>query len=159
MSKSGKNQQPRELIAQRDLAGTTVDPELPLNFKQRRMMADINSLVTFQNRNSCAKTEASGIFRASVWLKNRYLSIPRLRVITDEFPMQRCGFASSGLKQRNIIAVLPVTDANLANQIIVVSGHYDSRTLAVDDSKSDAPGANDSGSQTSVLLEVATSWH
>jgi Zn-dependent M28 family amino/carboxypeptidase len=40
-------------------------------------------------------------------------------------------------------------------RLIFVGGHYDSRTLNVTDGTSPAPGANDSGSQTSLVLEAA----
>jgi acetylornithine deacetylase/succinyl-diaminopimelate desuccinylase-like protein len=37
----------------------------------------------------------------------------------------------------------------------VLGGHYDSRTTSVSDGTSPAPGANDSGSQSALVLEVA----
>src|SRR5690242_16786804 len=40
-------------------------------------------------------------------------------------------------------------------RVVVIGGHYDSRTVDVTDGTSPAPGANDSGSQTAVVLELA----
>jgi Peptidase family M28 len=52
----------------------------------------------------------------------------------------------------NVIAWLPGTNPN---QLVIVGGHYDSRTTDTDDPASDAPGGNDSGAQTGVVLELA----
>ncbi|HET6318697.1 MAG TPA: M20/M25/M40 family metallo-hydrolase [Chloroflexota bacterium] len=54
---------------------------------------------------------------------------------------------------QNIIATLP----GRANPpaIIIISAHYDSRTLDITDARSAAPGANDDGSGTVAVLELA----
>jgi hypothetical protein len=51
-----------------------------------------------------------------------------------------------------VIAWLP---GKKANRLVIIGGHYDSRTTNVLDSTSDAPGGNDSGAQTAVVLELA----
>jgi Zn-dependent M28 family amino/carboxypeptidase len=38
---------------------------------------------------------------------------------------------------------------------VIIGGHYDSRTTHVLDSTSDAPGGNDAGAQSGVVLELA----
>jgi Zn-dependent M28 family amino/carboxypeptidase len=53
----------------------------------------------------------------------------------------------------DVVAVLP--GAGHPSRVVVVGGHYDSRTLNVSDGASPAPGANDSGSQSAVVLELA----
>jgi Zn-dependent M28 family amino/carboxypeptidase len=53
----------------------------------------------------------------------------------------------------DVVAVWP--GATHPSRVVVVGGHYDSRTLSVSDGTSPAPGANDSGSQTALVLEVA----
>jgi Zn-dependent M28 family amino/carboxypeptidase len=53
----------------------------------------------------------------------------------------------------NVIGWLP--GAKTPERLVIVGGHYDSRTLNTYDGVSAAPGANDSGSQTSLVLEVA----
>ena len=55
----------------------------------------------------------------------------------------------------NVIATLQGTDPKSADRVYVVSGHYDSRVTDVLDATSDAPGANDDGSGTSAVLELA----
>jgi len=51
-----------------------------------------------------------------------------------------------------VIAWLP---GKHRNRLVIIGGHYDSRTSLVTDSTSDAPGGNDSGAQTAVVLELA----
>jgi hypothetical protein len=121
----------------------------------QRMASDVATLVEFRNRNSCGNGEDSGIYRAAEWLRHRYSTVPKLSVRVDEFSVEDCGVFKSGIHQRNVLGVLEGTDPALANEIILIGAHYDSRTLQVHDSSSEAPGANDSGSQTAVLLEAA----
>ena len=53
----------------------------------------------------------------------------------------------------NVIAWIP--GSGHPNRLIVIGGHYDSRTTSGLDGVSPAPGANDSGSQTALVLEAA----
>jgi Zn-dependent M28 family amino/carboxypeptidase len=55
----------------------------------------------------------------------------------------------------NVIATLRGTDPTSTDRVYVVSAHYDSRVTDVLDAQSDAPGANDDGSGTSAVLELA----
>ena len=55
----------------------------------------------------------------------------------------------------NVIATLQGSDPKSADRVYVVSGHYDSRVTNVLNATSDAPGANDDGSGTSAVLELA----
>ena len=116
-------------------------------------MADVETLMRFHNRHSCASSPESGVNRAAAWIQERYQSIAGLKVFADEFTMPLCGYFSSGVKQKNIVAVLE--GQSKAQEIIVLGGHYDSRESWNLSSTAYAPGANDSGSQTAVLLEVA----
>jgi hypothetical protein len=55
----------------------------------------------------------------------------------------------------NVVATLHGTDPASADRVYVVSAHYDSRRTDVLDGEGDAPGANDDGSGTSAVLELA----
>lgn len=55
----------------------------------------------------------------------------------------------------NVGAVLPGVDPARAKEAIVLTGHYDSRATDVMDAVSDAPGADDDGSGTAMMLELA----
>jgi hypothetical protein len=51
-----------------------------------------------------------------------------------------------------VIAWLP---GKHPSRLVIIGGHYDSRTTQVLDNTSNAPGGNDSGAQSAVLLELA----
>jgi hypothetical protein len=55
----------------------------------------------------------------------------------------------------NVVATLKGTDPQSADRVYVVGAHYDSRASDVLDAQSDAPGANDDGSGTAAVLELA----
>jgi len=55
----------------------------------------------------------------------------------------------------NVVATLRGTDPASADRVYVVGAHYDSRVTDVLNATSDAPGANDDGSGTSAVIELA----
>ena len=55
----------------------------------------------------------------------------------------------------NVVATLKGTDPASADRVYIVGAHYDSRRTDVLDGTGDAPGANDDGSGTSAVLELA----
>jgi hypothetical protein len=55
----------------------------------------------------------------------------------------------------NVVATLPGTQAESADRMYVVSGHYDTRNTDIMDAKGDAPGANDDASGTAAVMEMA----
>jgi len=118
-----------------------------------RLLGSVNTLVGFHNRHSCGNSGASGVNLAAEWITQQYKSIVNLNVLYDEFLIPALKCYRFGLRQRNVIAVLQ--GGEKANEIILVGGHYDSRDESNFSSTSFAPGANDSGSQTAVLLETA----
>jgi Zn-dependent M28 family amino/carboxypeptidase len=52
-------------------------------------------------------------------------------------------------------SVLGILQGAHPERLIIVGAHYDSRSTERNDGAMDAPGANDSGSQTALLLEIA----
>jgi Peptidase family M28 len=55
----------------------------------------------------------------------------------------------------NVVATLRGTDPQSADRVYVVGAHYDSRVSDVLDATSDSPGANDDGSGTAAVIELA----
>jgi peptidase M28-like protein/fibronectin type III domain protein/Big-like domain-containing protein len=119
-----------------------------------RIAADIQTLVSFGTRNTCSDNSGAsrGIGAARDWIRNRYLSLPGLQVRLVPWTMEGCGDGTTRTLQ-DVIAWIP--GKGHPNRLIVIGGHYDSRTTNVLDGISPAPGANDSGSQTALVLEAA----
>src|SRR5437763_13120477 len=118
-----------------------------------RISADIQTLVSFGTRNTCSDNSGAspGIGAARDWIRNRYLSLG-LHVTLVPWQMGSCGDGTTRTLH-NVIAWIP--GRRHPNRLIVIGGHYDSRTTNPVDGVSPAPGANDSGSQTALILEAA----
>jgi Zn-dependent M28 family amino/carboxypeptidase len=70
-------------------------------------------------------------------------------VSNDPVPLAQC----PTLPTANVVSY--ITGTKYPDQIIVIGGHYDSRTIDNNNTTADAPGANDSGSQSALVMELA----
>ena len=117
-----------------------------------RISQTIRTLAAFGTRSSCSTptTGTQGIIPARDWIKTQFDAIGGLTTSLEAFAQTGC---TQALMQSNVVAVLP--GKTHPGRVVVIGGHYDSRTVNVSDGTSPAPGANDSGSQTAVVLELA----
>jgi acetylornithine deacetylase/succinyl-diaminopimelate desuccinylase-like protein len=113
----------------------------------------IDKLAGFVTRNTCSDDSTGGgaIGDARDWIKAEFAAVPGLTVTLDPFPYQGC---PSGAVMRENVLAWKLGSGHPA-RLVVLGGHYDSRTLDELDGTSPAPGANDSGSQTALVLEAA----
>jgi Zn-dependent M28 family amino/carboxypeptidase len=131
------------------------DPEiaglLPL-ISTDHIATTIQTLAGFGTRSSCSSDSGGtqGIGAARDWIKAQFDAVGGLQTMLHSFTMTQCG---GTITRENVIASLPGTTH--PQRLVVVGGHYDSRTVNLADGTSPAPGANDSGSQTAVVLELA----
>src|SRR5215472_16973302 len=132
----------------------TTDPEISTIISQVDSNRILNTATTLQNfgtRQSCSTQLAvsgQGVTAARDFLFSQYSAIPGLQVRLDRFVHPRCPNAPT----LNVIAWLP---GKTPNRLVIIGGHYDSRTTIVNDNTSPAPGGNDAGAQTGVVLELA----
>jgi hypothetical protein len=132
-----------------------IDPEILALLSQvdaARIALDIQSLVGFQTRNTCSDNSGTvaGIGAARDWIQSQLAALPGVEVRLDPWTYTGCG---SSRTLHNVIAWIPGTGS--PDRLIVIGGHYDSRNTVTNDGTNPAPGANDSGSQTALVLEVA----
>jgi hypothetical protein len=132
----------------------------------QRLRAYDSALVSFGTRNSYSDTISStrGIGAARRWIHSQLLRFSAdcggcLRVEYDTGTVQTPRNPTSPQRLiTNVLAWLPGRDTS---RIIVIGGHYDSCVCAVSaggggrDSVSYAPGANDDGSGSSAVIELA----
>jgi hypothetical protein len=142
-----------ELVGFAQSNGVTTDPEISAilsNVDSNRILNTATTLQSFRTRQSCSDVAGpgQGVTAARDFIFTQYSSIPGLQVRLDPFVHANCPNSPT----YNVIAWLP---GRIANQLVIIGGHYDSRTTNVFDSSSDAPGGNDSGAQTAVVLELA----
>jgi hypothetical protein len=131
--------------------GSLDDLEIPAMVAavdENRISATITTLTGMVTRHSCSSAAGgtTGIGAARDWIQAQLSAASGLQVRLDEYAQFGC--TTTSVPRHNVVAVLPGAHPS---RLIIVGGHYDSLGTGV----SSAPGANDSGSQTSVVLEAA----
>jgi Peptidase family M28 len=162
-------------VAGSSLRASPIDRRIAAALREvsaERIKINIETLVSFKNRNSTSSTESNlpagtGVFAAADWLESRFESYSQecggcLEVKEDSFVEQPlAGLATYRSRivkptpMRNIYAVLRGTDPVAAKRMYLVTGHYDTRETDVMNTQDPAPGANDDASGTAVSLEAA----
>ena len=79
----------------------------------------------------------------------------KLQVVVDKFEATSARTSNKPAPMENVYAILPGTDEKLSKTVFIVSGHFDSRPSDDQDTKADAPGADDDGSGVAVSVESA----
>ena len=128
------------------------------------LRSTLTRLVSFETRHTMSSTEDPnrGIGAARNYILETFRSYGgRLQVDFDRYQVKGDGrgvFRDVGL--RNVVAVLPGSHPGGRERILIVGGHYDSSARALEGSDwprgdSPAPGADDDGSGTAVVMELA----
>jgi len=120
-------------------------------------------LAGFKTRHTLSSTTSpdSGIGAARNWIKAELENYSResggrLVVAFDAFHQPPVPpRLPQGADIVNVVATLPGAQPEARDRVYVVSGHYDSRSLGIMDTETLAPGANDDGSGTAVVMELA----
>ncbi|SHJ58263.1 Peptidase family M28 [Hymenobacter daecheongensis DSM 21074] len=123
---------------------------------------DVRKLVSFGTRHTLSDTQdpKRGIGAARRWVEEEFrryakASGGRLQVVQDTFTVKPDGRRiNKPVLMANVMATLPGTDPT-DTRVLIVSGHIDSRVSDVMNATADAPGANDDGSGTAAVLELA----
>ncbi|HCN82412.1 MAG TPA: peptidase M28 [Sphingobacteriaceae bacterium] len=151
--------------------GFAQSPVIVSDSEIRRMASEVSAqnletiirkLVGFETRHTLSDTisNKTGIGAARNWIKQELEKYSkesggRLKVEFDPFIQPADGRRIlQPVSMKNVLAILPGTDP-ADNRIFIVTGHYDSRATDVMDAKSSAPGANDDGSGTAAVMEMA----
>ena len=128
----------------------------------QNLEADVRRLVACGTRHTLSETDnpRRGIGAARNYVRDEFLKYSqagggRLRVELDTFTVRPDGRRiNRPVRMANVLATLPGTDP-ADSRILLVSAHLDSRVSDVLDATADAPGANDDGSGTALVLELA----
>jgi len=134
-------------------SGITTDPDINAiisNVNSSNIFSTAQTLQNFTTRQSCSDEPqpGQGVTAARDFLFSQYSAIKGLQVRLDPFVHANCPSSPTF----NVIAWLP---GRTPNRLVIIGGHYDSRTTNVLDSTSPAPGGNDAGAQSGVVLELA----
>jgi hypothetical protein len=146
-------------------------PKPMRNVEIKKMLAEIDAknieriirkLVSFGTRNTLSEQDnpTRGIGAARDFLYDEFQKIAatsngRMTVEKQTFEQPKAARIPEPTMLTNVIATLKGTQAESAERIYVVSGHYDSMCSSPTDAKCDAPGANDDASGTAAVVEMA----
>ncbi len=128
-----------------------VDPE--------ELRATVLKLTRFGTRHTLSSPTdpKRGIGAARKWAASRFTAITKAcgGCLVTEMPSQRFEGprAPAGVDVVDVLGIQRGTGD--PNHVIIVAGHIDSRATDAMDFTSDAPGANDDGSGTALVLEAA----
>jgi hypothetical protein len=130
-----------------------------------RIRRDVDRLAAFGTRHTLSATEGErGIGAARRWLRDELASIAdesgrtgaeAMTVRFDPHRQPKGERIPREVEIVNVEAVLPGSMPAAAARRIVFVAHYDSRPGDPLDAEGEAPGANDDGSGTAALLELA----
>ena len=126
---------------------------------QERLHADVEALVGFGTRHTLSDQDGPtrGIGAARRWGEAQFRRTSKscggcLEVVTPE-RMITGDRIPEPVRLVDVVAIQRGSDR--PNEVVIVQGHIDSRVSDVMDAASDAPGANDDGSGTALVLEAA----
>ncbi|MGY6638282.1 MAG: M28 family peptidase [Erythrobacter sp.] len=129
------------------------------NVSAERLRADVEKLVSFGTRHTLSAQDdpERGIGAAVNWGLDEFRRIGA--ECGDCLEVLPVGEVVTGPRipnptlVRNAVAIQRGTER--PNEVVIVQGHIDSRASDVMDAASDAPGANDDGSGTALVIEAA----
>jgi len=119
--------------------------------------------VSFGTRHTLSDTasETRGIGAARRWIQSEMdkcaaLSSGRMTVTMDQHTRPAGGRLLHPVSVVNVVATLK--GITVPEQVLVVSGHYDSRARDVMDANGDAPGADDDASGSAAVIAMACAF-
>jgi hypothetical protein len=124
-----------------------------------KLQKTVEKLVSFGTRHtlSSATDPKRGIGAARKWAESEFKKIGKKCkgcLLTENLERQFTGpRAPNGVNIVNVLAIKPGTMG--WDHVIIIAGHIDSRVSDVMDFTKDAPGANDDGSGSALVLEAA----
>lgn len=123
-----------------------------------RLKADVEKLVSFGTRHTLSDPDnpTRGIGAARRWFADELKKTSaqcggciQTSMVEKIFTNDR---APNGVNVVDVVGIQPGTEPG---RVVIVMGHIDSRVSDVMNASSDAPGANDDGSGTVLVLEAA----
>lgn len=126
---------------------------------EARLRADIEKLVSFGTRHTLSSQtdKKRGIGAARRWAESEFRKTAKACGNCLEIALPETVASGERIPQgvRIVDVVAIQRGAERPNEVVIVQGHIDSRVSDVMDAVKDAPGANDDGSGTALVLESA----
>ena len=118
-----------------------------------RLKASVETLVSFGTRHTLSSQTdpRRGIGASLNWIDGEFRKLGLTVVKPSE--VLSGPRIPQGVKITDVLAIQRGTER--PNDVVIISGHVDSRVTDVMNSAADAPGANDDGSGTAAVIEAA----
>jgi len=132
--------------------------EIAAKVSRDRVEGTVLTLATFRTRHTASTDLApgEGIAAAARWIQGEMLAgAGKGSTVTFDEYLAEGQRLDKPTPSRNVMMLIPARSPWAASRYVIVSGHYDSRASDPIDFRSDAPGANDDGSGTTVVIEMA----
>ncbi|GGD93848.1 peptidase M28 [Tsuneonella deserti] len=140
-------------------APLTAGDDPSADVSQQRLRADVEKLVSFGTRHTLSDqvSKKRGIGAARRWGEAEFRKTGKAcgGCLTIVLPERMVQGARIPRPTRLVDVVAIQRGTERPNEVVIVQGHIDSRVTDVMDATSDAPGANDDGSGTALVLEAA----
>lgn len=126
---------------------------------QTRLKADVDALVSFGTRHTLSsQTDPKrGIGAARNWAKGQFETASKAcggcLTIAEPETMVSGTRIPTPVRLVDVVAIQKGTER--PGDVVIVQGHIDSRVTDVMNATADAPGANDDGSGTALVIEAA----
>ena len=131
----------------------------PKDAKQGRLKANVEKLVSFGTRHtlSSATDPKRGIGAARKWAQSEFEKIAKACNGCLKAELLERNMSGPRIPNGvNIVDVLAIKPGKMGwDHVIIIAGHIDSRVSDVMDFIKDAPGANDDGSGSALVIEAA----
>jgi len=131
----------------------------PKDAKPERLKADVEKLVSFGTRHtlSSATDPKRGIGAARSWAQSEFEKIAKACNGCLKTELLERNMSGPRIPNGvNIVDVLAIKPGKMGwDHVIIIAGHIDSRVSDVMDFTKDAPGANDDGSGSALVIEAA----
>lgn len=127
--------------------------------KAAQLKANVEKLVSFGTRHTLSsQTDPKrGIGAALEWTRNEFerysAACGNCLTIVDPSQVVTGPRIPTPTRVRDMVAIQRGTER--PNDVVIITGHIDSRVTDILNAASDAPGANDDGSGTSTVIEAA----
>ena len=149
----------RNLLIPLALLAAPAAAQTPTDVSEARLRADVEKLVSFGTRHTLSSQtdKKRGIGAARRWAEAEMrktskacgncltIALPETMATGDRIPQP--------VRILNVVAIQRGTER--PDEVVIVQGHIDSRVSDPMDFTRDAPGANDDGSGTALVLEAA----
>ena len=127
--------------------------------KPDRLKADVEKLVSFGTRHTLSSTTdpKRGIGAARAWAQGEFEKIAKACKGCLKTELLQRNMSGPRIPNGvNIVDVLAIKPGKMGwDHVIIIAGHIDSRVSDVMDFSKDAPGANDDGSGSALVIEAA----